>query len=160
VRGTGLQSRHRRQDCSNRAVLSPEAVTTCRRAEGSGPLTDSNPNPNLNAIADASDADFRPVGRYYATICALERYRFMGKFDYDAPAELFASVGGMRSKGGVRYLRFDSAAQAIQHAIEQIPLAQRGRSVLEVGEERYEAATIQKLYVSTEYPLDPYPAVF
>lgn len=54
----------------------------------------------------------------------------------------------------MRYLRFDSAAKAIQHAIEQIPLAQRGRSVLEVGEERYEAATIQKLYVSAEYPLD------
>ena len=59
----------------------------------------------------------------------------------------------MGSKGGVRYLRFDSAAKAIQHAIEQIPLAQRGRSVLEVGEERFEGAGIQKLYASAEYPL-------
>jgi hypothetical protein len=85
----------------------------------------------------------------------------MGKFDYYVPAELFAGVGGMRSRGGVRYLRFDSAAKAIQHGIEQVPLAQRSRSVLEVGEERYEAATIEKLYVSTEYPLDrSYPAVF
>lgn len=77
----------------------------------------------------------------------------MGKFNYDAPAELFAGVGGMRSKGTVRYLRFDSAAEAIQHAIEQIPPAQRGGSVLEVGEERFEGAGIQKLYASAEYPL-------
>jgi hypothetical protein len=77
----------------------------------------------------------------------------MGKFDYDAPAELFAGVGGMRSKGTMRYLRFDSAAEAIQHVIERIPVAQRGGSVLEVGEERYEGAGIQKLYASAEYPL-------
>jgi hypothetical protein len=84
----------------------------------------------------------------------------MVKFDYDAPAELFAGVGGLGSKGGVRYLRFDSAAKAIQHAIEQIPLAQRSRSILEVGEERYEAGTIRALYVSTEYPLGrSYPSV-
>ena len=44
----------------------------------------------------------------------------MGKFDYDAPAELFASGGGIRSKGNVRYLRFDCAAKAIQYAIEQM----------------------------------------
>lgn len=103
----------------------------------------------------------RAFGRYCATICALERYRVMGKFDYDAPAELFAGGGGIRSKGNVRYLRFDCAAKAIQYAIEQIPLGQRSRSVLEVGEERYESAIIQKLYVSTEYPLDrSYPSVF
>jgi len=77
----------------------------------------------------------------------------MGKFDYDAPADLFAGVGGMRSKGTMRYLRFDSAAEAIQHAIERIPVAQRGGSVLEVGEERFEGAGIQKLYASAEYPL-------
>jgi hypothetical protein len=77
----------------------------------------------------------------------------MGKFEYDAPAELFASGGRMRRKGAVRYLRFDTAAEAIQHAIEQIPVAQRGGSVLEVGEERYEGAGIQTLYASTEYPL-------
>ena len=58
----------------------------------------------------------------------------------------------MRATGPIRYLRFDSAAEAIQHAIEQIPSAQRGRSVLEVGEERYEGAAIQKLYASTAYP--------
>ena len=44
--------------------------------------------------------------------------------------------------------------EAIQHAMEQIPSAQRSRSVLEVGEKRYEGAGIQKLYASTAYPLD------
>ena len=61
---------------------------------------------------------------------------------------------GVRTTGPIRYLRFDSAAEAIQHAMEQIPSAQRSRSVLEVGEERYEVASIQKLYASTAYPLD------
>ena len=65
----------------------------------------------------------------------------MGKFDYGAPAELFAGAGGFRTTGPIRYLRFDSAAEAIQHAMEQIPSAQRSRSVLEVGEERYEGAS-------------------
>ena len=78
----------------------------------------------------------------------------MGKFDYGAPAELFAGAGRFRTTGPIRYLRFDSAAEAIQHAMEQIPSAQRSRSVLEVGEERYEGASIQKLYASTAYPLD------
>ncbi len=77
----------------------------------------------------------------------------MGTFDYHAPAELFAGVGGMGNKG-VRYLRFDNAAKAIQYAIEQVPWTQRGRSALEVGDERYEAAAIQKLYVSIQYPLE------
>jgi hypothetical protein len=78
----------------------------------------------------------------------------VGKFDYDAPAELFAGAGGIRRQGAVRYLRFNSAAEAIQHAIEQIPIAQRRGSVLEVGDERYESETIQKLYASADYPLD------
>ena len=73
-------------------------------------------------------------------------------FDYTAPAELFPSRS-KKCRNQFTYKRFDTAAEAIQHAIEQIPVAQRGGSVLEVGEERYEGAGIQTLYASTEYPL-------
>jgi hypothetical protein len=78
----------------------------------------------------------------------------MGNFDYGAPAELYAGAGSFRTTGPIRYLRFESAAEAIQHAMELVPSAQRSRSVLEVGEVRYEGAAIQKLYASTEYPLN------
>lgn len=43
----------------------------------------------------------------------------MGSFDYNTPAELF-HTRGQRSKGPVDYRRFDTAAQAIRFAIEEL----------------------------------------
>ncbi len=77
----------------------------------------------------------------------------MGTFDFNAPAELFAGTLGVRRQGSLRYLRFDSAAEAIRHTMEQLLPAERGRTVLEVGDDRYEGAVIQKLYASSAYPL-------
>ena len=76
----------------------------------------------------------------------------MAKFNYDAPAELFAG----RSQRGPRpmmYQRFDRGAQALRFAIEQLPPANLLGSILEVNERRYNHADIRAFYDAPEYPL-------
>jgi len=76
----------------------------------------------------------------------------MASFDYYSPAELFPS----RSKKGNRpagYRRFDTAAEAIRFAIEEMSPVLLLGTVLEVDEERFDGDAIRKLYDSAEYPL-------
>jgi len=77
----------------------------------------------------------------------------MNDFDYAAPAEVFAC----RSRGArprpVTYRRFESGAEAIRFAIEELPAEVLIGTVLEVNEERFNAADIRKLYESRAYPL-------
>ena len=76
----------------------------------------------------------------------------MARFDYTAPADLFA--GTRHGKGApLSYRHFDSAAQAIRYAVEKVPPPVLMATVLEVDEDRYNAKQIQALYDSPEYPL-------
>jgi hypothetical protein len=81
----------------------------------------------------------------------------MGKFDFNAPAELYPA----RSRVGHRpigYRRFDTAAQAIRYAIEEMPNEFLDGTVLEIESDRIDGAGIRLLYSSNEYPLPRKPS--
>jgi hypothetical protein len=77
----------------------------------------------------------------------------MNDFDYAAPAEVFACKSRGSSPRPVTYRRFDSGAEAIRFAIEELPSDVLFGTVLEVDEQRFDAAQIRKLYESKAYPL-------
>ncbi len=81
----------------------------------------------------------------------------MESFNYKAPAELFAYLHGAKRSTALKYRRFDTSAEAIQFAIEQLsPDILRG-SVIEVLDVRLEARQIRELYQSIDFPLQRAP---
>jgi hypothetical protein len=75
----------------------------------------------------------------------------MDGFDYSAFAELFPSR--QRNGQSGRYQRFDSAAEAVRFAMEQIPPKLRRGITIEVSEDRFGFAEIEQLYRAADYPL-------
>jgi hypothetical protein len=73
-------------------------------------------------------------------------------FDYGAPAELFPSRI-KKGKGRVTYKRFDTAAEALRFAIEEIPAEVLLGACLEVDEVRFGGQEIRYLYENAAYPL-------
>ena len=75
----------------------------------------------------------------------------MRTIDYTALGELFP---GKRAKfNPVRYRRFDTAAEAIKFAIEEMNPELLNGSTLEVDEKRFDGTEIRALYNAEEYPL-------
>ena len=73
-------------------------------------------------------------------------------FDYGASADLFS----MANRSGRRqplYKRFDSAAEAIRYAIEDMPAQALFFTLLEVDESRCDSKEIRRLYSSPSFPL-------
>ena len=76
----------------------------------------------------------------------------MNRFDFHAPADLFPA----RSRKGHRpigYRRFDTAAEAVRYAVEQMPSEFLDGTVMEIENERVDGAGIRLLYESADYPL-------
>lgn len=75
----------------------------------------------------------------------------MRTLDYNAMAELYP---GKRAKfTAVRYRRFDTAAEAVRFAIEEMRPELLNGSLLEVDERRFDGAEIRALYDAADYPL-------
>ena len=83
---------------------------------------------------------------------AQRQARDLNGFDYNAPAELYPSRI-KKGRGRVTYKRFDTAAEALQFAIEQIPAAVLLGAYLEVDEARFGVQEMRVLYDSVGYPL-------
>src|ERR1700741_1624506 len=85
----------------------------------------------------------------------------MHSFDYGADAELFTSKSKWSRRGGpVGYKRFARAADAIRFAIEDLPGATLASAWLEIGDDRFNARDIPRLYEDEAYPLhrrEPHP---
>jgi Arc/MetJ-type ribon-helix-helix transcriptional regulator len=75
----------------------------------------------------------------------------MDKFDFSAPAELFPSRN-RKIPSKVKYRRFDSAADAIRFAVEELPEPLLLGAYIEVDEERLGHKDIRALYESERFP--------
>jgi hypothetical protein len=73
------------------------------------------------------------------------------EFDYSVPAELFALK--RKKFGPVTYRRFETAAEAIRYAVEDLSRPLLGGTFIETGAERLDGKTIQQLYGGARYPL-------
>ena len=76
----------------------------------------------------------------------------MSAFDYDTPAELFPAK--VRTGRRLHYRRFDTAAEAIRFAIEELPAPLLAGAYLQVEDERFASEEIRELYESAAYPLE------
>src|SRR5262249_11215490 len=82
----------------------------------------------------------------------LRQRRLMGDFDYNAPADLYPS----RSRKGNRpagFRRFETAAEAVRYAVEEMSSEFFAGTILECDETRHDISAILELYRSADYPL-------
>lgn len=78
--------------------------------------------------------------------------RNVAGFDYGAPAEFFPSRF-KKSATRMRYMRFDTAAEAVRFVVEDVPPPAMLGAYLQVDETRFGIQEIRALYDSTAFPL-------
>jgi hypothetical protein len=78
----------------------------------------------------------------------------MPVFDYAAPAEIFGSGGFSRRRHPIPYRRFNTGAEALRFAVEEIPASLLAGLVMEADENRFDHVEIRALYDSGDYPLE------
>jgi hypothetical protein len=78
----------------------------------------------------------------------------MRSFNYTKSAELFPAAIRKKRRAGFAYRRFDTAADAVRFAIEELPADSLNGAYLQVGEARFDKNGIRDLYDSDEFPLE------
>ncbi|MBB3660110.1 hypothetical protein FHX15_005379 [Rhizobium sp. BK650] len=76
----------------------------------------------------------------------------MTRFDYTCGAGLYAGKA-IRGSRGPRYRRFETAAEALRFAVEDMADIQQRGSLPEVDEARFDYNHIRALYDAPDYPL-------
>lgn len=74
-------------------------------------------------------------------------------FDYSSLAELYPQKGRLSKRRHPTYKRFETAAEAIRYAVEDLHPDLLVGAVLEVDEQRFDGVAIKDLYASVDYPL-------
>ncbi|WP_022722456.1 hypothetical protein [Rhodopseudomonas sp. B29] len=74
-------------------------------------------------------------------------------FNFDTAAELFPAAIRKKKRAGFAYRRFDTAADAVRFAIEELPAESLNGAYLQVDEERFDQKGIRTLYESEAFPL-------
>ncbi len=77
----------------------------------------------------------------------------MSAFNYDKAAELFPAAIRKKKRAGFAYRRFDTAADAVRFAIEELPADSLNGAYLQVDEARFDQNGIRSLYESKDFPL-------
>jgi hypothetical protein len=72
--------------------------------------------------------------------------------DFSAPADLYPAREPKR-RASLHYVRFDTIAEAVRHAMEKTPAAQLNGTLIESEERRFQGSAISELYLSASYPL-------
>jgi len=70
----------------------------------------------------------------------------MDSFNYNAPAELFPSRARRSKRPMLYYRRFDTAAQAIRFAIEELPAPLLVGAYRQVEDDRFDSEQIRAVY--------------
>lgn len=81
-----------------------------------------------------------------------------GDFDYGAPAGVFTQMRYGRRGSGAKYRRFDTAAEAIRYAVEEVPAPLLPGITMEVGDETLDHLAIVRLYEDSRFPAARRPA--
>lgn len=77
----------------------------------------------------------------------------MSQNNFNSPAELYSSRNHRSGRfSGLKYRRFDTLAEAVKYAVEEIP-AQLNFATINVGDASIRATEIRNLYGSSDFPL-------
>ena len=80
------------------------------------------------------------------------------RFNYGAPAGLFTKKSRRMRGQTVKYRRFDTAAEAIRCAVEELPAPVLPGITMEVEEDTFDHLAILRLYEDPQYPLPREPS--
>lgn len=73
----------------------------------------------------------------------------MESADYSLPAEIFVTRRNGSNRGGLRYHRFDTAAEAIEFAVEEFSSLRPDDLVMTVDDKRFNLGAIRTLHANT-----------
>ncbi len=82
---------------------------------------------------------------------ARKQVQNLNGFDYGAPAELFPSRSKAAKSRAAKYMRFDTAAEALRFVIEELPPPALLGAYLVVHERRFGVQEIRYLYENAGY---------